>query len=64
MGDKVFCTPGEQQGAIAALDKSNGELMWQAKGSGRHGALFVDHADGPRWADDPGAVAVQGIGGR
>ncbi len=31
LGDKVFCTPGEQQGAIAALDKKSGELLWQTE---------------------------------
>ncbi len=29
--DKVICTPGEQQGAIAALDKKTGDLLWQTK---------------------------------
>jgi outer membrane protein assembly factor BamB len=27
----VYCTPGEQQGAIAALDKKSGELLWQTE---------------------------------
>jgi outer membrane protein assembly factor BamB len=31
MGENVFCTPGEQEGAIAALNKATGELVWQAK---------------------------------
>jgi outer membrane protein assembly factor BamB len=31
MGDNVYCTPGEQQGAIAAFNKASGELVWQAK---------------------------------
>jgi outer membrane protein assembly factor BamB len=30
MGENVFCTPGEQNGAIAALNKTTGELVWQA----------------------------------
>lgn len=29
--DRVLCTPGEEQGAIAALDKNTGELLWQCK---------------------------------
>jgi outer membrane protein assembly factor BamB len=29
--DKVICTPGDQQGAIAALDKKTGDLLWQTK---------------------------------
>ncbi|MDZ4658823.1 MAG: PQQ-binding-like beta-propeller repeat protein [Bythopirellula sp.] len=31
LGEKLFCTPGEQQGAIAALDKQTGELLWQTE---------------------------------
>ena len=30
-GDMVICTPGEDQGAIAALDAKTGEVRWQAK---------------------------------
>lgn len=30
-GDKVVCTPGGSQGAIAALDKKTGQLLWQSK---------------------------------
>jgi outer membrane protein assembly factor BamB len=29
--DQVLCTPGGEQGAIAALNKFNGELIWQTK---------------------------------
>lgn len=29
-GDKLLCTPGGSQGAIAALDKSTGEVLWRA----------------------------------
>lgn len=29
-GDLVICTPGGQQGAIAALDKKTGEKVWQS----------------------------------
>jgi outer membrane protein assembly factor BamB len=31
LGDKVFCTPGEAEGAIAALDKKSGDLAWQTE---------------------------------
>jgi outer membrane protein assembly factor BamB len=31
MDGKLFCTPGEAQGAMAALDKITGELIWQSK---------------------------------
>jgi len=30
-GTKVICTPGESQGAIVALDKLTGKLIWQSK---------------------------------
>ena len=30
LGDRVFCTPGNEQGAMAAFDKATGELIWQA----------------------------------
>lgn len=30
-GDRVVCTPGGKKGAIAALNKQTGELMWQSK---------------------------------
>ncbi len=30
-GDKVICTPGGAKGAIAALDKTTGKVIWQSK---------------------------------
>ena len=30
-GDKVVCTPGGSQGAIAALSKKDGAVLWQSK---------------------------------
>ncbi len=30
-GDQVVCTPGGAQGALAALDKMTGKLLWQSK---------------------------------
>jgi outer membrane protein assembly factor BamB len=30
-GDKVLCTPGGAKGAVAALDKMTGKLLWQSK---------------------------------
>ncbi len=30
LGDTLYCTPGQEQGAIVALDKYSGELKWQA----------------------------------
>jgi outer membrane protein assembly factor BamB len=31
-GDKVICTPGGSKGAVAALNKNNGEVIWQCDG--------------------------------
>jgi outer membrane protein assembly factor BamB len=31
-GEQVVCTPGGSKGAIAALDKTTGKLLWQSKG--------------------------------
>jgi outer membrane protein assembly factor BamB len=30
-GDRVVCTPGGEKGAIAALDRQTGKLIWQSK---------------------------------
>ena len=30
-GNMVLCTPGGEEGAIIALDKASGELLWQSK---------------------------------
>ena len=30
-GDQVVCTPGGSRGAVAALDKKTGKLLWQSK---------------------------------
>jgi outer membrane protein assembly factor BamB len=30
-GDKVLCTPGGPQGAVAALDKMTGRVIWQSR---------------------------------
>ena len=37
-GDKVLCTPGGDEGALIALNKSTGKLIWQSK-------EFTDRAD-------------------
>ena len=31
-GDKVICTPGGSKGAVAALNKNSGEVIWQCNG--------------------------------
>ena len=30
-GNQVICTPGGSQGTVAALDKTNGKVLWQSK---------------------------------
>jgi outer membrane protein assembly factor BamB len=32
VGDRVVCTPGNNQGAITAFDKISGQLIWQSQG--------------------------------
>ena len=32
-GDQLVCTPGGPQGAIAALDKATGKVLWRARSS-------------------------------
>jgi outer membrane protein assembly factor BamB len=31
-GDKLICTPGGNDGTLAALDKSNGKVLWRSEG--------------------------------
>jgi outer membrane protein assembly factor BamB len=31
-GDKVICTPGGDQGTMAALDKKTGKVLWRSTG--------------------------------
>lgn len=31
-GDKVLCTPGGSKGAVAALDKATGNVLWRSEG--------------------------------
>jgi outer membrane protein assembly factor BamB len=31
-GQRVICTPGGKEGAVAALDKDSGKVIWQSKG--------------------------------
>ncbi|MFP6677698.1 MAG: PQQ-binding-like beta-propeller repeat protein [Pirellulaceae bacterium] len=31
-GDRLICTPGGSEGTIAALDRSNGEVIWRSTG--------------------------------
>lgn len=31
-GDKLICTPGGERGTLAALDRSNGKVLWRSEG--------------------------------
>ncbi|MBN1465586.1 PQQ-binding-like beta-propeller repeat protein, partial [candidate division KSB1 bacterium] len=46
-GDKVFCTPGGTGAMMAALNRQNGEIIWQTKGNGQLSAycspVIIDH---------------------
>jgi outer membrane protein assembly factor BamB len=50
-GDKLICTPGGAQGAIAALNRKTGELLWQTKectDSAEYSSIIVEEIDGVR----------------
>ncbi len=54
-GEKLVCTPGGKDAAVVALDKANGDAIWEAKvgdlgSSGRDGAAYssivISHGGG------------------
>jgi outer membrane protein assembly factor BamB len=48
-GDKLVCTPGGPRGAIVALNKRNGQVLWQSKGftdPAHHSSLVAATIDG------------------
>lgn len=50
-GDKVLCTPGGRNGAIAALNKKTGEVIWQSKDftdGAQYSSLIIAEHDGVR----------------
>jgi outer membrane protein assembly factor BamB len=50
-GDQVVCTPGGAKGAVAALNKKTGELLWQSSGfqdGAQYSSLSVSGAGGVR----------------
>tara|TARA_A100001037_G_scaffold221799_1_gene199658 strand:- start:15 stop:1241 length:1227 start_codon:yes stop_codon:yes gene_type:complete len=50
-GDKVMVTPGGKQGAVVALDKKTGELVWQSKDftdGAQYSSLIVREYGGKR----------------
>lgn len=46
-GDKVICTPGGKEGALAALQKESGEVLWRSKdfteGAQYASVIVADH---------------------
>lgn len=49
-GDRVICTPGGDRGAIVALNKQTGEVLWRSK----------DFTEGAQYAS-PQAVEINGV---
>jgi outer membrane protein assembly factor BamB len=50
-GDKVVCTPGGNQGAVVALNKLTGELLWQStdfKNGAQYASIIVAEHNGKR----------------
>ena len=48
-GDKVVCTPGGSKGAVAALDKKTGNVLWRSRGftdKAAYSSLVVGTAGG------------------
>lgn len=53
-GEKALCTPGGSQGTVVALNKANGELIWQSKGfteGAQYSSIIAfDHNDKRQYA--------------
>ena len=63
-GDKVFCTPGGQRGAIVALNKKTGELVWQSKefkDGAHYSSLIVENVFGQRQVIQLTSASVAGV---
>jgi outer membrane protein assembly factor BamB len=64
-GDKLLCTPGGAKGAIVALDKKTGELMWQTKDftdAAAYASLLPAEIDGVRQFIQLTGDSVAGVG--
>jgi outer membrane protein assembly factor BamB len=64
-GDKLLCTPGGAKGAIVALDKKTGELMWQTKDftdAAAYASLLPAEIDGVRQFIQLTGESVVGVG--
>jgi outer membrane protein assembly factor BamB len=48
-GDRVICTPGGSDGALVALDKKTGKMLWQSKdctGPAHYSSVVIAHPHG------------------
>ncbi|OHE76399.1 MAG: hypothetical protein A2107_09545 [Verrucomicrobia bacterium GWF2_62_7] len=63
-GDKVLCTPGGARGAIVALNKKTGALMWQSKefmDGAHYSSLIAETIFGQRQVIQLTAASVAGV---
>jgi outer membrane protein assembly factor BamB len=64
-GDKMVCTPGGAQGAIVALDKKTGNLLWQTKDftdEAHYSSLVMAEIGGVKQYIQLTAASVVGVG--
>lgn len=64
-GDKLLCTPGGPKGAIVALNKKSGELLWQSKDftdAAAYASLLPVDVDGVRQFIQLTGESVVGVG--
>jgi outer membrane protein assembly factor BamB len=63
-GDKVVVTPGGAKGAIAALDKKTGDVLWQSKAftdGAQYSSLVIGNAGGIRQYVQMTGSSVAGV---
>jgi hypothetical protein len=63
-GDRVVVTPGGSKGAIAALDKKTGDVVWRSKGftdGAQYGSLMVGNAGGVKQYVQMTGSSVAGV---
>jgi len=64
-GDQAICTPGGPQGAIVALNKRTGKLLWQTKGitdEAHYSSIVCAEIDGVKQYIQLTADGVYGVG--
>jgi outer membrane protein assembly factor BamB len=63
-GNRVVCTPGGSKGAIVALDKETGEVLWQSKGftdEAHHSSIITATVGGRRQYIQLTPASVAGV---